>query len=227
MAKHFYHIPLQKTLAFIKEHKSELARLIKEKKALAYQQQLGKSYYTLQVEIFINFFKIDKELDYALKTMEYFHSTLFMHEAHKILNFSQFDLAEHKVDIKAFFYAFCYVYEKCDPKGFEHFMQKTFIHYHSAFNSESNIHINYKEMCHTLAKSKKVTLKESFGEEKDEAFFKIFVDKKAIVEEKGKRIKTLRKKAYKHLFYYLVELDEQVMNQAEEAYNNMKSLSSL
>ena len=224
MAKHFYHIPLQKTLTFIKEHKSSLNTLCADKKALEYHKQLGKSYYYLQVETFMKFFKIDKELDYALKTMEYFNSSVFMIELHKILNLSQFELEHHKVQPKDFFYAFCYLYSHYNAEGFEEFMQKTFLHYHTAFNADSNIHIDHKEMCHTLAKTKKVSLKESFGEEGDNSFFKIYVDDKAIVEEKGKRIKTLRKKVYKKLFYFLIDFEEKRHSEAEEAYTLMKDM---
>jgi hypothetical protein len=226
MAKHFYHIPLQKTLTFIKEHKSSLNTLVVDKKALEYHKQLGKSYYTQEVEAFITFFKIDKELDYALKTLEYFNSGIFIEELYKALNFSQFELKANNTESKAFFYAFCYVYTKRDAEGFEHFMQKTFIHYHNAFNSESNIHIDHKEMCHTLAKSKKVTIKESFGEEADEAFFKLLLDETLVVEEKGKRIKTLRKKAYKQLFYYLIDFEEKKRSEVEEVYEMMRDISS-
>jgi len=224
MAKHFYQIPLQKTLTFIKAHKSTLTSLTMDKKRLEYHKQLGKSYYTLEIETFITFFKIDKELDYALKTMEYFNSTLFMTELHKILNLSQFELIQHKVETKAFFYAFCYHYAKNDAEAFALFMQKTFLHYHTAFNAESNIHIDHQEMSHTLAKSKKVTLKESFGEEEGDSFFKIYIDDKIQVEERGKRIKTLRKKAYRRLFYALVEMEEKRQSEAEVAYEKMREI---
>jgi len=207
MAKHFYHIPLQKSLAFIKTHKSELTALCTDTKRLAYYKQLGKSHYTLQIEAFITFFKIDKEMDYALKTMEYFHSTPFIDEMHTILNFSQFPLQANRIETKDLFYAFCYLYARDDAETFEHFMQKSYLHYHTAFHADSNIHIDHQEMCHTLAKSKKVTLKESFGEEGEKAYFKLFVSGKFTVEERGKRIKTLRKKAYKRLFYHLIDLD--------------------
>ena len=227
MAKHFYQIPLQKTLTFIKEHKSSLNTLATDKKMLEYHKQLGKSYYTLQVETFIDFFKIDKELDYALKTIEYFNSSVFVSELHKVLNFSQFELEANKVENKAFFYAFCYLYAKRDAESFELFIQKTFLHYHSAFNSESNIHIDHKEMCHTLTKTKKVSIKESFGEEGETSFFKLLLDEKLVVEEKGKRIKTLRKKAYKKLFYYLIDLDESVSTKRAEAHEIMQELSSV
>jgi hypothetical protein len=77
-------------------------------------------------------------------------------------------------------------------------------------------------MSHVLAKSKKVTLKESFGEENGSAFFKLFVDGKICIGERGKRIKTLRKKAYKRLLHVLTEMEEKNQREAEEAYEKMK-----
>jgi hypothetical protein len=109
-------------------------------------------------------------------------------------------------------------------EAFALFIQKTFLHYHTAFNAESNIHIDHQEMSHALAKSKKVTLKESFGEEDGGSFFKIYIDDKIQVEERGKRIKTLRKKAYKRLFYALVEMDEKRQSEVEEAYEKMREI---
>jgi hypothetical protein len=150
-----------------------------------------------------------------------------MTELHKILNLSQFELSQHQVETKAFFYAFCYHYAKNDAEAFALFMQKTFLHYHTAFNAVSNIHIDHQEMSHALAKSKKVTLKESFGEEEGCSFFKIYIDDKIQVEERGKRINTLRKKAYKRLFYDLVEMEEKKQSEAEEAHNMMQALSAV
>lgn len=225
MAKHFYHIPLQKTLNFIKEHKPSLNTLARDKKMLSYHRQLGKSRYTLELETFITFFKIDKDLDYALKTMEYFNSSVFISQIHKVLNFSQFHLTRHNIQEKDFFYAFCDLYGKKDNVHFKHFMEKTFLHYHTAFNPDSNIQIDHQDMSHILAKSKKVKLKESFGEMDGIAFFKIFVDGCVVVEEKGKRIKTLRKKAYNKLFYYLIELEEKKQDDESLAvYEKMQEI---
>lgn len=208
MAKHFYHIPLHNALGFIKAHKSQLNQLTQNKKQLEYNKLLGKSYYLLQLETFVSFFKIDKDLDYALKTMEYFNSVLFLDTLSKSMNFSQFKLLENQVQNKDFFYAFCYLYAQQSPEAFVHFMQKTFIHYHTAFNQNTTTKIDHKEMCQTLLKSKKMTVKESFGENEKGSFFKILMDDKVIISEKGKVIKTLRKKVYKNLFYYLLDLDE-------------------
>jgi len=208
MAKHFYQIPLQNTLSFIKEHKRELNQLTENKKQLEYNKLLGKSYYYLQIEAFISFFKIERDLDYALKSMEYFNSVVFLDKLYKSMNFSQFKLEQKQLQTKDFFYAFCHLYAQTSYEEFALFLQKTFLHYHTAFNQNSNIKIDHKEMCQTLLKSKKITLKESFGEDDKGSFFKILLDDKVIMTEKGKQIKTLRKKIYKNLFYYLLDEEE-------------------
>ena len=206
MAKHFYHIPLQNALAFIKTHKSTLNTTLRDKKALEYYKQLGRSYYTLQIESFIEFFKIDRDLEYALKTLEYFHSSVFMAELHKVLNLSQFGLDTHRVETRELFYTLCYLYAHHDAEAFELFVQKTLLHYHTAFNAKSNISVDHKEISQAIAKSKRIAISESFGEEGDESFFKLLLDNSLVVEERGKRIKTLRKRAYRKLMYQLLDI---------------------
>jgi len=205
MAKYFYHVPLQKAHAFIKREKTELNRFCTDRQLLSYVQQLGKCYYLMEVESFITFFKIDKEIGYALKTISHFQSMEYIEKMNTSLHFSQFLLEKNSIDPKAFFYAFCYLYAKNEPEEFGQFIQKSCIHYHSAFQPESPIEIKYREICKVLAKNRKITLRESFGEEGDEAYFRLFIDGRLVVEERGKRIKTLRKKAYKKLFYRLID----------------------
>jgi len=208
MAKHFYHIPLQNALNFIKSHKTQLNRVVKYPKERTYYTLLGKSYYNLQMEEFLHFFKIDKSIDNTLKILEYFHSIHFIETMHKILNFSQFSITKEKETKRAFFYAFCYIYAKEKPESFAHFMQKTLLHYNTSLNTDSNIQIDYQDICHTLAKNRKVTIKEAFGEEEKETFFKLFLDGIIIIEERGKRIKTLRKKAYRRLLYVMLKMED-------------------
>jgi hypothetical protein len=207
MAKHFYHVPLQNALGFIKTHKSTLARLIDNPKERSYHHQLGKAYYQLQIESFMHFFKIDRDTDYALRTLEYFNSMIFFREIHTALNLSQFGLDPDAPQTREIFYALCHLYATEEPEAFEHFIQKTLLHYHSAFNPESDIHIDHKELSHALAKNRKQTIRESFGEADDDmAYFKLYLDGTLIADERGKRIKTLRKKAYKRLFFRLIEV---------------------
>ena len=224
MAKKVYHIPLQKSLQFIKANKAEINRLTIDKKYLEYCKLLGKSYYHLQIEKFINFFKIDKDLTHSLKTIEYFNSIKFFDEITHLLNFSQFDLEKSNTSKKDFFYALFYIFNKNDNELFELFIHKIFLHYHTAFNNSSNISIDYKEMAQTIARSKELAIKESFGEDDKNSFFKILLNDKVIIDEKGKLIKTLRKKAYKNLFFYLLDLEDNISLEKEEAYNRVQNL---
>jgi len=49
----------------------------------------------------------------------------------------------NKSEKKEFLYAFCFVLYKKDNELFEHFWQKSFLHYYSTLNKSSNITINY------------------------------------------------------------------------------------
>ncbi|MDQ7086025.1 MAG: hypothetical protein Q9M36_14430 [Sulfurovum sp.] len=133
--------------------------LLISKKRLEYDKLLGKSYYHLQIEDFIQFFKIDKDIDYALDTIAYFNGSLFIDEIFTQLNFTQFALEENTINKKDFFYAFCSLYTKHDSEAFRLFIQKVFLHFHSTFNTQTNAYIDYQAMSQTLAKSKNIVIK--------------------------------------------------------------------
>jgi len=208
MAKKFYSVPLEKARVFIKEYRSDIDKLTRDKKTLEYNKLLGKAYYTVAIENFINFFKIDKNTKYALSTLEYFNSIEFIDALYKHLNFTQFDLEQNKINKKDFFYAFCTVFSKKDRELFNSLFEKLFLHYHSAFNKQTDINIDYKEMAKSLAVSKKLKIKESFGELEGSCYFKIALDEKIVIDMQGNSIKTLRKKGYKELFLYILDFDE-------------------
>jgi len=204
MAKKIYSIPLQKTRLFIKTNKSELKKPLSDAKKLELFKLLGKSHYILAIEEFINFFKIDKDTKNALKTIEYFNSKIFIDEVATLLNFSQFDLEREKIHKKDFFYTFAYLLHKKDRELFNHLFEKLFIHFHTSLQNNSDIRIDFKDMAIFMAKNQKIEFKESFGEDDKEAYFKILINDNTVIQERGKLIKTLRKKAYKRFFFYLV-----------------------
>ena len=206
MAKKLYAIGLKKVLELVKEHKGSFRKLAQERKLLEYYKLLGRSYYLLEIEKFIKFFKIDKDRGYALKVLESFNSKIFIDELALKLNFSQFELEKSSIEAKEFFYGYLYLLQDLDRELFEHFLEKLFIHYQTTFKANSSIDINFKEMAIALAKNRKLSLKESFGEsESGKAFFKIIEDGKTVVNKEGKSIKTLRKQAFKDYFYSLLD----------------------
>ena len=58
------------------------------------------------------------------------------------------------MDLNSGFYIWCYIYNTKEPEAFKDFIQKTFLHYHTAFNQSSNISIHHQEICHSLVKSR-------------------------------------------------------------------------
>jgi len=193
VAKKIYHIPLDRLREFIKYHKSDLQKFYENKKDFEYFKLFGKSYYMLLIEEYLDEFQIQKDILLALKEIEYFNSKFFIKEIFTLLNFEQFT---KNVD-KDFLYAFVFYTIKKDSEFLKEFFFKVFIHYGS-ITKNSNISINYKDIVLYIAKTKDITIKESFGEDTKEAFFTLIVDNKRY-NYKGKSIKTLRKKAYKEL----------------------------
>ena len=204
MAKKIYHIPLQKSLLFLQNNKSELRATLLDTHKLEYMKLFGKSYYLLAIEEFIEFFKIDKELKNALEITQYFNSLKFFDEIFILLNFAQFEIEETKR--KDFTYAFFFYLHKQDKALFEQLLSQLFLHFHTSHNAHSNINIDYKELSHALTKNRE--LKESFGEDENGAFFKLLLDGELIAEQRGVKIKTLRKKVYKKAFFTLLDKNE-------------------
>ena len=69
------------------------------------------------------------------------------------------------------------------------------MHYHTSQTPSTKT--DPQTLATELAKSNKISLKESFGEEEGEAYFRIVVDGVVVVEKRGKSIKRLKKEAYK------------------------------
>jgi hypothetical protein len=208
MAKKIYHLPLQDTRTFITNHRSKLQRLITDKQYLTFAKRFGKAHYELEIASFIEFFKLQKELKSALNAINYFTSTPFFNELFNQLNFVQFSLADHNVNERDFFYAFCYLLVQNDQTLFTTLLRQFFVHYYTTLNATTEVSIDHKMMVHDLLKVRHITSKESFGEDEEGAYFYLLFDGECVVSERGKSIKTLRKKVYKKAFYFLLDESE-------------------
>ena len=76
-----------------------------------------------------------------------------------------------------------------------------------------------------MAKQRNLNIKESFGEDIDGSYFKILLDDVVLIEEKGKLIKTLRKKAYKKLFDFVLDFEE--VNNDTNIYDGLHDLKMM
>ena len=139
MAKKIYHIPLQKTLVFIKHKKDTLLKLAQDKTFLELNKLIGKAFYTVELDKFMNYFKILKDTKYTLATLEFFNSTQFIDTAFTHLSLKQLEVENNPINTKDFFYAFLNILQKEDNKLFTYFLEKLFIHYHKSFVNATNI----------------------------------------------------------------------------------------
>lgn len=196
MAKHIYHIPLKDIKNLILINSSKINEVLNNKQVFEYRKSFGKSYYMLEIEKFIEFFKINKDYEYALKTIKYFTSENFMKEIYKLLNLDDLNIA---INLRDYFYCLIFILKKEDIELFHKFFHKVFLHFHSSLNNSSKINIDFIDLAKTLAKNRKIKLKESFGEDENESYFKIYCDDILKIDFRGKSIKSLRKKAYKRL----------------------------
>ncbi|WP_320035777.1 hypothetical protein [Halarcobacter sp.] len=222
MAKHIYHLPLQDTLKFFKENKTFINEGLNNTAIFEYRKLYGRTFYELQIKEFIEFFKIDKDLSYALKTINYFKSENFLNNIYTFLNIDTRNSSK-SIPNRDFLYTMIYIFNDKNKELCNKFFHKVFLHFFTTLNQNTNTQIDYIDLSKTLAKNRKIVLKDSFGEKEDNSYFKIFLNDKIEVEHYGKSIKTLRKKAYKQLFYKL--LDEDIINneniKAVEARENL------
>jgi hypothetical protein len=225
MAKKQYHIPINDTQIFIKNNLTEIKKIISNKTQLEYSKIFGKAHYDTYLEKSINFFKIDKDTKQALSQINYFNSNPFFTIVADVFHFEQFELEKNNITNKEFFYALSHLVYKKDKELFNRMVQKLFIHYHNSNTSKSDINIDYKDMVISLAKIKKLSVKESFGERENAAYFKILIQNKEYVSLEGKSIKTLRKKAYKQMCNIILDLEDTTTTVHQDAYDSFRNLS--
>ena len=179
-----------------------------------YAKVLGRSHYEIYIQRFIEEFKIDKDMDYAIKILNQYKSYAFIYDFYKLLNLDRFEKLQNdenrnKDHQKNIF--FCFVYylnsmpdtqkEDLEVRLFRHY----FLHMLAATNKSTKTELNFKNLSEAFIKGKEITIKESFKVEDEKAIFKIFVNQKSHIELLGNSIKTLRKRAYKQLFYDLID----------------------
>lgn len=151
----------------------------------------------LHIKEFIEFFKVDKDYEYANKTIKYFTSENFMQNLYSYLNVEQFKAAN--VNLRDIVYIIIFTLNNHNNELLGTFLHKTFLHFFSGLNKSSKIQIDYIDCCKIIAKHKHIVIKESFYEDENLAYFKLFCNEIESINLKGTSIKTLRKKAYKNL----------------------------
>jgi len=131
MAKKLYHLPVQQLKIFITHQKSTLRSDIKNSKKLEYVKRFGKASYLLEVERFICFLKIEKNLDHALKLIKYFESEAFIQEISMLMRLQ--DFCEGK---REHFYLVLHHLKEREPELFFTFLHQCFMHFYTSQTPE-------------------------------------------------------------------------------------------
>ena len=220
MAKHLYHIGFNSIKQYISQNKSILNSYISDNDKIQVSKLFGKAYYEVAMYEFMKAYKIINDTKYSLQVLNVFKSNIFVDTLFSRLGLDMFENMANKNknrDKKAIFYTFVYFLfengndekenktESIKDKLFRHY----FLHYLSTMNKETSTNINFQDMTKSYIKSmknKNITLKESYKILEDKnVIFHILIDKKVIITLEGKSVKTLRKKAYKKIFFWLID----------------------
>lgn len=220
MAKKLYSIGIDNIKHFISINKAKISTSIYNNSKLEISKIFGRGYYDIAINDFFIYYKINKDLNYSIKVLNILKSFIFIEELYRMLNLSMLEdkayvlkLSENSLKDyqKSIFFTFVYfLYTNTNDKKqdvavklFNHY----FLHYVSTVNNITQTNINYKNLTQGWLKGKNFTIKESYkiDEITKNANFKILLDGESIVNLNGKSIKTLRKKAYKKAFLYLID----------------------
>jgi hypothetical protein len=219
MAKRLYHIGIDKIKTYILNQKSKIAQNIHDKDRFEISKVFGRTYYEVALHDFCMKYKIDKNIKYQLQVINIFKSSQFITDFYNILSLTIFEEGHHFQMIendtlkdyqKSIFYIFIYFLHtnvnESKKEIADKLLSQYFFHHLSTINKANNIVLNYQNMTRSYIKGKNIVLKESYKiDENVNVNFKIFVNQEVRIDLNGKSVKTLRKKAYKKIFFELID----------------------
>lgn len=211
MSKKLYAIGFEKVKTFAQEHKSHFRATLNDTSSTHVMAVFGKSHYELAILDFFKSHSILKNPSYAMRLLEYFKSSDFIIQTlqhsglYTLLTLSEKKGANVNDLLVRYFYACCHLlHEKFKNDEINRALfYLNFIHHAAQVQAKSGIEKNPEAMAKHLLKPK--IPKESFGESEEGAFFKLILDSVSVVEQKGKSIKTLRKKSYAILLKMILD----------------------
>jgi len=214
LAKKLYSVALHYVQKFITDNRSNINNLILSDLKYEYAKVLGRSHYEIHIQRFIEEFKIDRDIDYAIKILNHYKSYTFIYDLYKLLNLDRFEQIKSDKDAKKdyqknIFFIFVYYLSTVAENQKEDIENRLFIHYFlhilATINQSTKTELNFKNLSLALIKGKDIELKESFKEEDKKTYFKLLVNQKPYMELSGRSIKTLRKRIYKKFFYDYID----------------------
>lgn len=203
MARKLYSIHYEKVAHFVKINKAEIKAHLTSA-SFEYAKLFGNTLYEMRIKKFLEQFKIEKDKSYALEVISYFKSVIHIEKMLAHIGLSVF----MEKNPKELFYVFVYILEQSKDEDIKDiFFYQSFLFYVFSLNKSSNIIIDHKKMSLSLMKTScpNITIKESFGENDNQAYFILTLSNGDTFKEVGTSIKTLRKKVYKKFFFNLLD----------------------
>ncbi|WP_457639909.1 hypothetical protein [Persephonella sp.] len=221
MGKKLYFTGFKKIDRYLEEKEEEFLKLLKNKADFEYSRTFGKAIFYMKIKNFIDSFHLQKDKHFALKVFNILSSYECINELFKRTKLKDFlKNIELSLDEKAktlnLFYSFAYFLDT-DSSPFakdiqERIFIRYFLHFYMFARKDSGRNINYQDMIKNLLKGKIADIREVIRNNQDGIEFILLFNGEEIFKENGKSIKTLRKKAYKKLLFYILEDNPQVLN---------------
>ncbi|WP_456401149.1 hypothetical protein [Persephonella sp.] len=200
---------------YISEKEEKIQEIINNSTSFEYAKTLGKAIYHLKIKEFIERFKLDKNKSYRLKVFNTLSSFECINELYKRTDFQKLLKGNYdKASILNTFYVVVYqINEDLNKETKEDYLSRDieerifiryFLHFYLSTRPDKGRNIDYQNMVKVLLKGKIADIKERTINVNGSVAFILIFNNEEIFNQMGKSIKTLRKKAYKKLFYHIL-----------------------
>jgi len=194
MGKKLKFVGFDKISKYIEEKEEIITQTFKNPVKFEYARTFGKSIYNIKIKQFIEQFRLDKDLSYALKVFNLLSSYECIKELierTKLKNFIENtkDKNLHKNQVLDKFYSFIYILTE-DTSVYSkeiqnRIFQKYFLHYYLWVRADRGIQLNYQDMVKYLLKDKIADVKESHYQQDGKVIFRLFLNENEIVSLEG------------------------------------------
>jgi len=223
MAKKLYFTGFKRINQYLEEKEEEFTKLLKSRADFEYSRTFGKAIFYLKIQQFLKRFHIEKDKSHALKVFNILSSYECINELLKRTLLKDFlkeinISSDEKVKTLNLFYSFVYFLENDSSNSIfakdtqERIFTRYFLHFYMFARKDKGRNINYQDIVKYLLKGKIADIKEIVKRSSEHVEFTLIFNEKEIFKENGKSIKSLRKKAYKKLLFYILEDEPQVLN---------------
>ncbi|WP_457624687.1 hypothetical protein [Persephonella sp.] len=216
MGRKLRFIGVEKINKYISEKEEIIQEILNNPTYFEYAKTFGKAAFYLKIKEFIERFKLDKNKSYGLKVFNVLSSFECINELFKRTYFQKLIKGNYeKSNVMSTFYVFVYLMNKelQEKSGNFHksrdiderLFVRYFLHFYLSTRPDGGRNVNYQDMVKYLLKGKIADIRERVLNLNGSTNYILIFNGKEVFNETGRSIKTLRKKGYKKLFYYILD----------------------